>query len=154
MHDIGACSPYCTHNGQDSSQGSHKLWKSWKTSKITQKKFHAWKNHGILLNNLTKPPEARKLAVRHTKLVSDSQFSGYWWFQVLIIPPQTLFVVGILFSCCPSVRVYVTFCFLNILKSHCCIFIKPYKHVHICKTNTLNKTVRARGQFYKSYFPL
>ena len=29
-----------------------------------------------------KPPVARKLAVGH---VSDSQFSGYWWFQVLII---------------------------------------------------------------------
>ena len=26
-------------------------------------------NHGILLNNLTKPPVARKLAVRHTSLV-------------------------------------------------------------------------------------
>ena len=35
-------------------------------------------------------------------------------------------------SVCPS----VTFCFLNILKSHCWIFIKPCKHVHICKTNT------------------
>ena len=41
-------------------------------------KFHAWKNHGIRkkLNNhgilrkkLTKPPVARKLAARHTKLV-------------------------------------------------------------------------------------
>ena len=29
-----------------------------------------------------KPPVARKLAFGH---VSDSQFSGYWWFQVLII---------------------------------------------------------------------
>ena len=53
---------------------------------------------------------------------------------------------------CPSVRVCVrpsvTFCFLNILKSHSWIFIKPCKHVHICKTNTLDKKVRARGQFY------
>ena len=47
----------------------------------------------------------------------------------------------------PSVRASVTFCFLNIL-SHCWIFIKPCKHVHICKTNTLDKKVRARGQFY------
>ena len=63
----------------------------------------------------------------------------------ITIPPQTLFVVGILFSRCPcvlpcvraSVRPSVTLCFLNILKSHCWIFIKPCKHVHICKTNTL-----------------
>ena len=26
-------------------------------------------NHGILCNDLTKPPVARKLAVRHTKIV-------------------------------------------------------------------------------------
>ena len=44
-----------------------------------------------------------------------------------------------------SVRPSVTFCFLNILKSHCWIFIKPCKHVHIYKTNTLNKKVRARA---------
>ena len=70
----------------------------------------------------------------------------------LLYPPQTLFVVGILFSRCPSVcasvRPSVTLCFLNILKSHGWIFIKPCKHVHICKTNTLNKKVRARGQSY------
>ena len=47
-----------------------------------------------------------------------------------------------------SVRPSVTFCFLNILNSQCWIFIKPCKHVHICKTNTLYKKVRARGQFY------
>ena len=70
---------------------------------------------------------------------------------ILLYPPQTLFVRGILFSCCPSVRPSVrpsvTLCFLNILKSHCWIFIKPCKHVHICKTNFLDKKVRARGQF-------
>ena len=42
----------------------------------------------------------------------------------------------------------VTFCFLNNLKSHCWIFIKPCKHVNICKTNTLDKKVKAREQFY------
>ena len=66
--------------------------------------------------------------------------------------PQTLFVVGKLFSRCPSVPPSVlpsiTFCFLNILKSHCWILIKPCKHVNICKANTLNRKVRARGQFY------
>ena len=81
-------------------------------------------------------------------------------------PPQTLFVGGILFSRCPSVRLSVrpsvrpcvrpsvTLCFLNILMNHCWIFIKPCKHVHICKTNFLDKKVRARGLFYQSYFPL
>ena len=54
----------------------------------------------------------------------------------------------------PSVRPSVTLCFLNILKNHCWIFIKPCKHVHICKTDFLDKKVRARGQFYQSYFPL
>ena len=49
---------------------------------------------------------------------------------------------------CACVRPSVTFCFFNILKSHRWIFIKPCKHVHICKTNTLDKKVRARGQFY------
>ena len=82
---------------------------------------------------------------------------------LFLYPPQTLFVVGILFSrcpcvrlctrasVCPSVRPSVTLCFLNIFKSHCWIFIKPCKHVHICKTNTLNKKVRARDQFYSCW---
>ena len=65
-----------------------------------------------------------------------------------LYPPQTLFVGGILFSRCPSVRPSVTLYFLNNSKSHCWIFIKPCKHVHICKTNTLDKKVRTRGQFY------
>ena len=84
--------------------------------------------------------------------------------KMSLYPPQTLFVGGILFSRCPcvrpsvrpsvrasvrlSVRPSVTLCFLNNSKSHCWIFIKPCKHVHICKTNTLDKKVRARGQFY------
>ena len=48
----------------------------------------------------------------------------------------------------PSVRPSVTFCFFDILKGLCWIFIKPCEHVHISKTNTLDKKVRARGQFY------
>ena len=48
----------------------------------------------------------------------------------------------------PCVHLSAMFCFLNILKSLCWIFIKLCKHVHICKTNTFNKKVRARGQFY------
>ena len=68
----------------------------------------------------------------------------------VFIPPRKLcggYTVFTL-SVCACVRPSVTFCFLNILKSHCWIFIKPCKHVHICKTNTLGKKVRARGQFY------
>ena len=65
----------------------------------------------------------------------------------IFIPP-----LYIMFSHCPwvrpCVRLSVMFCFLNILKSHHGIFIKPCKHVHICKTTTLNKKIRARGQFY------
>ena len=86
----------------------------------------------------------------------DQRAANVQLFVFVFIPPQTLFVVGILFSRFPSVRASVrasvrpsvTLCFLNILKSHCWIFIKPCKHVHICKTKTLNKKVRARGQFY------
>ena len=69
----------------------------------------------------------------------------------IIIPPANFVCRGytvFTLSVRPSVRPYVTLCFLNNSKSHCRIFIKPCKHVHICKTNTLDKKVRARGQFY------
>ena len=72
-----------------------------------------------------------------------------------IIPPAnfvcrgyTVFTLSVRASVRPSVCPSVTLCFLNNSKSHCWIFIKPCKHVHICKTNTLDKKVRARGQFY------
>ena len=66
-----------------------------------------------------------------------------WWVYCFhVVCPS----VGVCVRAC--VRPSVTFCFLNILKSHGWIFIKPCKHVHICKTNTLDKKVRARGQFY------
>ena len=80
-------------------------------------------------------------------------------YKIIIIPPAnfvcrgyTVFTLSVCASvrpCVrPSVRPSVTLCFLNNSKSHCWIFIKPCKHVHICKTNTLDKKVRARGQFY------
>ena len=81
----------------------------------------------------------------------------YYTFCIFfsLYPLQTLFVVGytvftLSVRACvrPSIRQSVTFCFFNNLKSQCWIFIKPCKHVHICKTNTLDKNVRARGQFY------
>ena len=67
---------------------------------------------------------------------------------MFLYPPRSLWV-GILFSVvhpciCPSVM----FCYLNILKSHCWNFTKLCNHILIYKTNTLNKRVRARGQFY------
>ena len=100
------------------------------------------------------------LYVLHIKIQFAGLFFSLYPPQTLFVvgilfslyPPQTLFVVGILFSRCPCVRACVRpsvmLCFLNILNSHGWIFIKPCKHVHICKTNTLNKKVRARDQFY------
>ena len=89
---------------------------------------------------------------------------GYTVFTLSVCPsirafiPPANFVCGgytvFTLSVRACVRPSLTFCFLNILKSHCWIFIKPCKHVHICKANTLDKKVRARGQFYWSYFPL
>ena len=51
-------------------------------------------------------------------------------FCLIIIPPAKFVCGG--YTVFTSVRPSVTFCFLNILKSHCWIFIKPCKHVHIC----------------------
>ena len=104
--------------------------------------------------------------------LGDSPIYSYIWKTVLYIPifqgkqemlnsyytPRKLCLWwGILFSRCPCVRPcmrvcvcpsIVTFYFFNNLESHCWIFIKPCKHVHICKTNTFAQKVRARGQFY------
>ena len=90
---------------------------------------------------------------------------SYYNYYIIFIPPAnfvcrgyTVFTLSVRpcvrVSVRASVRPSVTFCFLNNSKSHCWIFIKPCKHIHICKTNTLDKKVRARGQFYLSYFPL
>ena len=88
-------------------------------------------------------------------------FSCSTLFYVFIIPPAnfvcrgyTVFTLSVRLCVRASVRPSVTFCFLNNSKSHSWIFIKPCKHVHICKTNTLDKKVRARGQFYLRFFPL
>ena len=77
--------------------------------------------------------------------------SWYQWEIPLIIPPANFVCRGytvFTLSVRVCVRPSVTLCFLNNSKSHCWIFIKLCKHVHICKTNTLDKKVRARGQFY------
>ena len=63
--------------------------------------------------------------------------------DLYVIIPSANFVCGgytvFTLSVRVSMRPSVTFCFLNILKSHSWIFIKPCKHVHICKANTLDK---------------
>ena len=81
-------------------------------------------------------------------LLSASGFQVGPIFPTFYTPRKLCLWWGILFSRCPCVRPSVTLCFLNVLKSHGWIFIKPCKHVHICKANTLNKKVRVRGQFY------
>ena len=48
--------------------------KSW----ILKKPEKPWKNHGILFNNLTKPPVARKLAVGHSHVGQ----LGFWLLGV------------------------------------------------------------------------
>ena len=65
----------------------------------------------------------------------------------------TVFTLSVRPCVRPSVRPSVTFCFLNILKSHCWIFIKPCKHVYICKTNTLDKKGRGQGLILLELFP-
>ena len=82
----------------------------------------------------------------------ESKYNSVFRILIHYTPRKLCLWWGILFSRCPSVRLSVrpsvTFCFLNNLKSNCWIFIKLCKNIHICKTNTLNKKVRARGQFY------
>ena len=77
---------------------------------------------------------------------------GAFILILIFIPPAnfvcggyTVFTLSVRVCVRASIRPSVTFCFFNILKNHCWIFIKPCKHVHICKTNTLDKKVRARG---------
>ena len=60
----------------------------------------------------------------------------------------TVFTLSVRESVRACMHPSITFCLRNILKSHCLFFIKFCKHVHICKTNTLDKKVRARVQFY------
>ena len=82
----------------------------------------------------------------------ESMISKFATSKILIfIPPANFVCRGytvFILSVRPSMRPSVTLCFLNNSKSQCWIFIKPCKHVHICKTNTLDKKVRARGQLY------
>ena len=77
----------------------------------------------------------------------------------LFIPTQTVFFFFFFFGgggvyCFHVVRPPITFCFLNILKSHWWNFIKASKHIHIYKTNTLNKQVKTGGKLSYSYFPM
>ena len=77
-------------------------------------------------------------------------------------PRKLCLLEGILFSRCPNERmndrtnasVSVTFCFLDILKSLLWNFFKLCKNIHMYKANTTYKKLRARGRYYRSYFPL
>ena len=102
-----------------------------------------------------------EFSLEFSRMSARSSFKPFDTLMVLLkefFIPTANFVCGVYTVFTLSVRAWVrtsvTFCFLNILRSHCWIFIKPCKHVHICKVNNLNKKVRARGQFYESYFPL
>ena len=77
-------------------------------------------------------------------------FVCLWWVYCFHIVRVCVRVCA---SVHASMRASVRACvcnvlFFNILKSHCWIFVEPCKHVHRCKTNTLDKKVRDRGQFY------
>ena len=85
----------------------------------------------------------------------------YWGSHHFFIPPPPANCVCGRVYCFHVVRptdrvsvTYVTFCFLNILKNHRWNFIKFCKHIHMYKANTTLKKLRARGQYYWSYFPL
>ena len=74
-------------------------------------------------------------------------------FKYIFIPPEN-FVCGgyILFSRCASIR---SILFPYYLEESSLDFHQTLQTCsYICKTNTLNKKVRARGKFYMSYFPL
>ena len=137
--------------------------------KYTQNKYHA---HWLSSFKYLKLPISNKIPVTIWQIVyilkhkrNATVFNplflphGSYEANFLIIPPAnfvcggyTVFTLSVRacvrVSVRASVRPSVTFCFLNNSKSHRWIFIKPCKHVHICKTNTLDKKVRARGQFY------
>ena len=70
--------------------------------------------------------------------------------RLVIIPPANCVCGGGYTVFTLSVR---PFCFLNIFKSHGWNFIKPCILIHICRANTYDKNVWARGHFYESYFP-
>ena len=79
-------------------------------------------------------------------------------YTVLIFSNLSLFInfvcggYAVFTSVCPCMSPSLTFCFSNILKSHSWIFIKPCKHVHICKTNTLKK-IKGKGPILLELFP-
>ena len=119
------------------------------------------KNHRIVVLNFCWNPEWGCLSIesqpqnhefRNVVCLHRESTSKCWIRQIMIVIPPANFVCGgytvLALSLCACVRPSVTFWFLTILKSHCWTFIKPCKHVYICKTNTLDKKVRARGQFY------
>ena len=81
-------------------------------------------------------------------LVTCFNKSAYKLLNCIVIPSQTVFVGGILFSHCPWVCLSMTFWFFNILKRQWQNFIKFGKNIDIHKMNIYNRKIRARGQFF------
>ena len=68
--DLYVLSRVPTSSGHHGKPGkSPKKFHALKNHGILKKAEKSWKKRGILWNYLTKPQVARKLAVRHTKLV-------------------------------------------------------------------------------------
>ena len=61
--------PTSSGNHEKPGKSPKKTSMHGKIMEFGKKTEYSWKNHGILQDNLMKPPVARKLAVRHTKLV-------------------------------------------------------------------------------------
>ena len=109
--------------------------------------IHFLKSRGsVLRNNFLEysTNQATLFARRMTFMHCSLQIKHIYTPANFVCRGFTVFTLSV----CASVRPSVSLCFLNNSKSHCRIFIKPCKHVHICKTNTLDKKVRARGHFY------
>ena len=76
-------------------------------------------------------PKGKVLKKLHLSQTYCNSFADPWPPSCFHYTPAN-FVCGGYTVFTLSVRPSVTLCFLNILKSHCWIFIKPCKHVYIC----------------------
>ena len=91
-------------------------------------------------------------------LVSDLWFKLLQYIKYHYTPCKLCLWKSILFSR-PSIRTNVRPCVRNVLfpyylEESLMDFIKFCKHIHMYKANISNKKLRARGQYYWSYFTL
>ena len=75
-------------------------------------------------------------------------YAGRSLSKIFLYPPQTLFVGGILFSRCPSVRASVTLCFLNNSEESLPDFHQTLQTCSYMQDKYFRQKSRARGQFY------